>query len=500
MKLLMALATSLVIASGLNAQLSPSGYRVFPEPDGQKLIVTVYDTETGDPIQNTLVKVNRVDNIQLLGSTKTCDEGRALFYLSWDIHEVSIWTEPDDYTFNAKAIGLSGTGFDWEKLPVVPVDLYSSGPINHALGTQGPVTFQGTVWGHTDDPLVGVTGAEVEFWFQFEAPPGMLPYDYEVLVSPRPTWAFVEEAADQFHINVRNLQTGEIVPDPPLQRPIVTRVKLWLYNNIPLRDEWSTGQPWEFTLKSWSHTTRSWVKELTPVTVLDSYAGVLETELEHLSPYIMDGKTEMIRRKKVKSPPSPPQKPPKPTPAPPPPPPPPDPDDITAEEEHFCKYHDGGYCYCGCYNAGSTYTVAAGQSYTTGGGLSGEINGKFGYKAGVLTQVIAKVEMEIGGKFTTSSTHSSTATLTESIEHKIAAGTDAYSHCYSGPFKHMAVWQKTTFKHKGESMGWIAMPVGAYPCLYLTRDHSCDATHPECEGVGGGVFTDEGPCIPGPGD
>ena len=501
MKILMALAALLMIASGLNAQLNPSGYRAFPEPEGQKLIVTVYDTETGNPIQGADVKVNRADNIKLIGITTTCDEGRALFYLSWDIREVSIWTEPDGYTFNSKVIGLSGTGFDWEKLPVVPMDLYNSGPINHELGTQGPVTFQGTVWGHTLDSLVGVTGADVEFWFQFEAPPGILPYDYEVLVSPRPTWAFVEEAADQFHINIRNLETGQIVKNPALQQPLLVRVKSWLYNNIPLVKEGSvTGEPWHFTLKSWSHTTRSWVNEVSAVTVLDPWTGILEAELEHLSPYVMDGRTETIRRKKVRVFPPPPQTPPKPDPVPPPSPPPPDPDDITTEEENFCKYHNGGYCYCGCYNSGSTYSVAAGQSYTTGGGLGGEISGKFGYKAGVLTQVIAKVEMEIGGKFTVNSHHSSTATLTEGIEHKIVAGSGGYSHCYSGPFKHMAVWQKTTFKYKGESLGWVAMPVGAYPCLDLTRDYSCDATHPECEGVGGGVFTDEGPCTPAPGD
>jgi len=487
------LVAALLLADTAPGQVSPSGYRLLPEPEGQRLIVTVYATEGGQPIPNALVKVNRAGNLRQLGTATTGEGGRAFLYLPWDIHEVSIWTEPEGFTFNSKAIGLSGTGFDWAKLPVVPVDLYRSGPIDHALGTQGPTTFRGTIWGHTVDLLAGVTGAEVEFWFQFEAPPDMLPYDYEVLVAPRPTWAFVQEAADQLHINILDLDTGRIVENPALQRPLVIRVKSWLYGGIPFVEEGSTtGECWDFTLASWSHSTRSWAPEVTPITVLDPWAGILEVELEHLSPYVLDGRTEILRRKKGSSPPPPSQKPPRPSTAPPPL--LPDPEDIDSEEIGFCKDHSSGGVICGLFNSGSTYSVASGQSYTTGGGLSGEVSGTFGYNSGVLTQAIAKVEAKVSAKLTASSSHSSSVTLTEGISHEIVSGNQAWSHCFSGSYEHKAVWKRYTFSYEGRSLGWIELPIGAHPCLNLWRDRGCDATHPECEGVGDSGFRDQGPC------
>lgn len=274
---LMAKSTTLALGFVVLQGVSVASAQQFENPVHlRKVIVQVYDTFTGLPIDNAPVAMEGHSRM-----ATTNEDGYAFITYGGDVDpEVkTFWTSPAGRT-----IGFGDLTVDEDvevlRLGAAPLDMYSTPIIPANQGgvfvLSGPVT----------------SGGAPDFWMEISVPAFSLPSDGVLSVSPRPHNSVRNSGGYRFDgINEVSYcladysiaftdASGARVEDPQLNSPIGITTKCWCYK--PLGD-WHKAELDQIQLLTLDYQTKRLVPHSNIAVLIDSGAQTKTFYLDHLS-------------------------------------------------------------------------------------------------------------------------------------------------------------------------------------------------------------------------
>ncbi len=414
------------------------------------LVVGVFNALNGNPVTNATVSLVG----QHMNAT-TDSTGHATFPQIPVARVLRLWTYPSGYTPGTQEIRVGSSPVNWVSIFVMPLDMYSTGLINHTAG--GTFTFTGTI--------VGAMG-DMPFWFQIDVPPNSLGEDYSLDISPRPTFAEVTNGMTgwdltlgQWHVCMRNAAGAPI--SATLAAPAIFRFKPWTAPGITLEDPaaYPPGR-YEYRLYKYDYGIHQF-SELPNVVTPNAQDGTVSVPIQSFSFFTAKKRGYGLWAAAGQDNP--------------PPPPPPEPE---VSESYQCDTICSATINCGSYGMSCSYSLAAGSSVSVSAGLKAALDAQYSQ---TVNAVLAKVSVKVGLKLEASVSGEYTSSTSETITGSVNQGAGASGPCYSGPFKFKKVSKVYAIEVLGVTLGTIVKPTGTEVATQLSLDTTCG---PQCETAG----------------